>query len=149
MVRTASNPQGNINMMEGRKSMTKIRGYGQCTSGKQSRNPLNNTALVYMSKTASKPFSKRTHTHNMTNRNVSALATGLRGLQVKQNTLKEIQWQHTFVNELPGDIEVGGGPRQVESAFYSRVKPTFNENEPYLIAFSEEAADLLDLRYEV
>ncbi len=56
-----------------------------------------------------------------------------------------LPWKHTFVDELPGDKEEGGGPRQVHSALYSRVEPTPSSSEPYLIAHSREAAELLGL----
>ena len=70
--------------------------------------------------------------------------------EVKGKTLRNLGWEHTFVDELPGDPDEsgveGGQPRQVHGALYSRVEPTDGSNKPpYLIAHSREAAALLDL----
>ncbi|QDZ23314.1 UPF0061 domain-containing protein [Chloropicon primus] len=62
-------------------------------------------------------------------------------------TLPTLNWDKSFVKELPGDEETSSGTRQVHGAFWSRVEPTpaTSSSRPYLISHSREAAALLDL----
>ena len=39
-------------------------------------------------------------------------------------TFESLEWLSRFLDETPGDFEVGGRPRQVPNACWSRVKPT-------------------------
>lgn len=59
--------------------------------------------------------------------------------------LEEINWDHSFVRELPGDSREGGPVRQVLHACYTKVAPSVKVNKPELVAWSESCAELLDL----
>jgi len=67
------------------------------------------------------------------------------GTAARKKALADLQWEHTFTRELPGDAAAGGHPRQVHGAFFSRVDPTAMDGAPRLMACSREAADLLEL----
>ncbi len=60
------------------------------------------------------------------------------------NTLSSLKFDNTFTRELPEDTESLNYRRQVFGACYSKVKPAPVLN-PKLIAYSKEAASLLDL----
>lgn len=60
------------------------------------------------------------------------------------NTLSSLNFDNSFTRELPGDLESSNYRRQVFGACYSKVKPAAVSN-PKLIAYSKEAAALLDL----
>ena len=55
-----------------------------------------------------------------------------------------LEWLNRFLDETPGDIEVGGPTRQVPNACWSRVKPTPSP-QPKLMLWSEEMASKLNL----
>ena len=59
-------------------------------------------------------------------------------------SLDELNWLNRFVTETPGDSEVGGRPRQVPHACWSRVHPT-PVPEPVLGLWSDELAQELNL----
>ena len=59
--------------------------------------------------------------------------------------LDELNWLNRFVTETPGDDEIGGKPRQVPHACWSRVHPTAVP-EPNLRLWSDEMAQELNLR---
>jgi serine/tyrosine/threonine adenylyltransferase len=61
--------------------------------------------------------------------------------------MQTLQFDNTFVRELPGDPETGARQRQVHGALYSRVHPT-PVAAPRLIAYSKEVAELLGLDRE-
>ncbi|MBF0301656.1 MAG: YdiU family protein [Desulfamplus sp.] len=63
------------------------------------------------------------------------------------NTLSSLTFDNTFICELPGDSESANYRRQVSGACYSKVKPT-PVSAPKLIAYSKEAAALLDISEE-
>ena len=68
-----------------------------------------------------------------------------------ESTLPEfgsLNFDNRFALELPGDTETENFRRQVTSACFSRVMPT-TVRAPKLIAWSDEAARLLDLPAEV
>ncbi|MBF0230906.1 MAG: YdiU family protein [Desulfamplus sp.] len=60
------------------------------------------------------------------------------------NTISSLTFDNTFIRELPADNETVNYRRQVAGACYSRVKPT-PAAYPKLVAYSKEAAALLDL----
>jgi uncharacterized protein YdiU (UPF0061 family) len=62
--------------------------------------------------------------------------------------LEELNWDHSFVRELPGDERTGGPTRQVLHACYSKVTPSVHVKNPELVAWSKHVADLLDLDYK-
>lgn len=58
--------------------------------------------------------------------------------------LSSLQFDNAFVRDLPGDTRIGGPPRQVTGALYSRVNPT-PVMAPRLLAHAHEVAALLDI----
>lgn len=67
--------------------------------------------------------------------------------QIENNKLKleELNWDHSFVRELPGDSRTDGPPRQVLHACYTKVSPSAQVENPELVAWSDSVAQLLDL----
>jgi len=63
---------------------------------------------------------------------------------VSKNTLEGLQWSSRFLDETPGDKEIGGLPRQIPNACWSRVSPTLPPS-PELQLWSDEMADELDI----
>ncbi len=63
-------------------------------------------------------------------------------------TLEALKFDNRFVRELPADPEGDNFRRQVSGACFSRVQPT-RVAAPRLVAYSREAAALLDLSEEV
>eukprot|EP00897_Mesotaenium_endlicherianum_P007828 jgi/Mesen1/7073/ME000369S06402 len=68
-----------------------------------------------------------------------------RSSKVERRKLEELNWDHTFVKELPGDPQEGGPVRQVRNACYSFVRPSLKISDPKLILASEEVAELVGL----
>ena len=66
-------------------------------------------------------------------------------MNVGTASLDELNWLNRFVTETPGDDEVGGKPRQVARACWSRVHPTAVP-EPSLRLWSDEMAKELNLK---
>ncbi|KAJ9139731.1 hypothetical protein P3X46_030438 [Hevea brasiliensis] len=60
-------------------------------------------------------------------------------------TLEDLNWDHSFVRELPGDSRTDTIPRQVLHACYTKVSPSAEVENPHLVAWSESVAELLDL----
>lgn len=60
-------------------------------------------------------------------------------------TLDTINWDHSFVRQLPGDSLEAGPVRQVLHACYTKVAPSINVGKPDLVAWSKSCAELLDL----
>ncbi len=65
----------------------------------------------------------------------------------KPGTLTSLTFDNRFVRELPADTVTANNRRQVTGACYSFVKPT-PVASPKLVAYSREAAELLDLSGE-
>lgn len=61
-----------------------------------------------------------------------------------QRSLGSLLWKSQFLDETPGDGLVGGSPRQVPGACWSRVRPE-PMPEPILRMWSYEMADMLGL----
>lgn len=62
---------------------------------------------------------------------------------------EELEWDNSFVRELPADPSRNGPVRQVRNALFSYVEPQAEVEEPSMIAFSDEAAkELLGLEPE-
>ena len=59
-----------------------------------------------------------------------------------------LRFVNPFVKELPSDSEKTNGRRQVYDAFYSFVEPTPTQTDPYLISYSKEVCDLIELEEE-
>ena len=60
------------------------------------------------------------------------------------SSLAESKWLTRFLDETPGDTEVGGKSRQVPNACWSRVDP-FNPPNPKLELWSDNLGDILNL----
>ena len=71
--------------------------------------------------------------------------TSRRQRDVGDNTFAQLDWKNLFLLETPGDDEVGGLPRQVPGACWSRVHPTSVPN-PRLRLWSDEVGELLNLQ---
>nr|XP_010913909.1 uncharacterized protein LOC105039454 [Elaeis guineensis] len=65
--------------------------------------------------------------------------------QEVQLKLEELNWDHSFVRELPGDPRTDTIPREVLHACYSKVSPSAEVGKPELVAWSASVAKLLDL----
>jgi serine/tyrosine/threonine adenylyltransferase len=65
-------------------------------------------------------------------------------MPLTNNALEALIFDNRFVEELPADPQQANFRRQVGGACYSRVKPA-HVAAPQLVAYSREAADLLDL----
>src|SRR2546423_9119818 len=59
-----------------------------------------------------------------------------------QPGLSELQFENTFVRELPGDPVLDNVPRQVRHASYTRVDPT-PVRAPQLLAWAHAVGDML------
>ncbi|KAL2610259.1 hypothetical protein R1flu_028832 [Riccia fluitans] len=70
---------------------------------------------------------------------------GIPESSTRKKTLEELRWDHSFVNELPGDPRVGGPVRQVLHACYSKVTPSAAVDNPRLVAWSEPVSQILDI----
>ncbi|KAF8040049.1 hypothetical protein BT93_B2310 [Corymbia citriodora subsp. variegata] len=68
---------------------------------------------------------------------------GKRGLK-----LEDLNWDHSFVRELPGDTRTDTFPREVLHACYTKVSPSAEVENPQLVAWSELVAEALDLDLE-
>ncbi|KAL3519166.1 hypothetical protein ACH5RR_021755 [Cinchona calisaya] len=65
-----------------------------------------------------------------------------KGVKLK---LEELNWDHSFVRELPGDPRTDIIPREVLHACYTKVSPSAEVENPQLVSWSEWVAELLDL----
>ncbi|KAK4740794.1 hypothetical protein SAY87_024382 [Trapa incisa] len=59
--------------------------------------------------------------------------------------LEDLNWDNSFVRELPGDPRTDALPREVLHACYSKVLPSAEVENPQLVAWSESVAERLDL----
>ncbi|KAL3351084.1 hypothetical protein AABB24_019603, partial [Solanum stoloniferum] len=70
----------------------------------------------------------------------------LEGIEIKLKlNLEELNWDNSFVRELPGDPRSDSIPREVLHACYTKVLPSVPVNNPQLVALSESVAELLEL----
>ncbi|XP_016478877.2 uncharacterized protein LOC107800242 [Nicotiana tabacum] len=59
--------------------------------------------------------------------------------------LEELNWDHSFVRELPSDSRTDTIPREVLHACYTKVLPSVEVENPQLVVWSESVAELLEL----
>ncbi|XVE60075.1 hypothetical protein DITRI_Ditri05aG0097500 [Diplodiscus trichospermus] len=81
---------------------------------------------------------------------VDSVADGLKNQSLREQenvrlSLEDLNWDHSFVRELPGDPRSDSIPRQVLHACYTKVLPSAEVENPKLVAWSDSVADLLDL----
>ncbi|XP_057428313.1 uncharacterized protein LOC130721528 [Lotus japonicus] len=62
--------------------------------------------------------------------------------------LEDLNWDNSFVRELPPDPRTDSLPREVLHACYSKVSPSVEVDDPQLVAWSQPVADLLDLDHQ-
>lgn len=80
----------------------------------------------------------------------AAIADDLRKLNLDISNgskvkLEELNWDNSFVRELPGDPMTDALPREVLHACYTKVSPSAEVDNPQLVAWSESVAKLLEL----
>ncbi|MFS8005658.1 putative protein adenylyltransferase SelO [Helianthus anomalus] len=95
-------------------------------------------------------FSTNISMNSPTDLSVDSLTDGLNKQSLTQNKqsklkLEDLNWDHSFVRELPGDPRTDVVPRQVFHACYSKVSPSVQVDNPKLVAWSESVAEILDL----
>ncbi|XP_021832243.1 uncharacterized protein LOC110772141 [Prunus avium] len=59
--------------------------------------------------------------------------------------LEDLNWDNSFVRELPGDPRTDTIPREVLHACYTKVSPSAEVENPQLVAWSESVSKLLEL----
>ncbi|KAJ6850753.1 uncharacterized protein M6B38_114675 [Iris pallida] len=59
--------------------------------------------------------------------------------------LEELNWDHSFVRDLPGDPRSDSIPRAVWHACYTKVSPSAEVDNPKLVVWSDSVAKFLDL----
>ncbi|KAH0728954.1 hypothetical protein KY289_000142 [Solanum tuberosum] len=59
--------------------------------------------------------------------------------------LEELNWDHSFVRELPADPRTDTIPREVLHACYTKMLPSVEVENPQLVVWSESVAELLEL----
>uniref|UniRef100_A0A6V7QSD3 Selenoprotein O n=1 Tax=Ananas comosus var. bracteatus TaxID=296719 RepID=A0A6V7QSD3_ANACO len=75
----------------------------------------------------------------------AAVGVGAARAESARLKLEELNWDHSFVRELPGDPRTDKIPREVLHACYTKVSPSAEVEDPKLVAWSESVANLLDL----
>ncbi|CAI8584328.1 unnamed protein product [Vicia faba] len=63
----------------------------------------------------------------------------------KLKSLEDLNWDNSFVRELPSDPRTDPFPREVLHACYTRVSPSVEVDDPQLVAWSESVSNLLEL----
>ncbi|KAE8697067.1 callose synthase 3-like [Hibiscus syriacus] len=86
---------------------------------------------------------------------VDSVADGLKNQSLSEDnenkkknvklSLEDLNWDHSFVRELPDDPRSDSIPREVFHACYTKVLPSVEIENPKLVAWSDSVADLLDL----
>ncbi|PIN18969.1 putative protein (YdiU family) [Handroanthus impetiginosus] len=59
--------------------------------------------------------------------------------------LEELNWDHSFIRELPGDPRTDIIPREVLHSCYTKVSPSVQVDNPQLVAWSDSVAELFNL----
>ncbi|KAK9941312.1 hypothetical protein M0R45_017920 [Rubus argutus] len=59
--------------------------------------------------------------------------------------LEDLNWDNSFVRELPGDPRTDTFPREVLHACFTKVSPSAQVDDPQLVAWSASVAELLEL----
>ncbi|GAU12066.1 hypothetical protein TSUD_00320, partial [Trifolium subterraneum] len=62
-----------------------------------------------------------------------------------KKTLEDLNWDNSFVRELPSDPRTDPFPREVLHACYTKVSPSVQVDDPQLVIWSQSVADLLEL----
>nr|XP_010943527.1 uncharacterized protein LOC105061237 [Elaeis guineensis] len=83
--------------------------------------------------------------HQASELSAEASGDGSIGEEGVPRKLEELNWDHSFVRELPGDPRTDAIPREVLHACYTKVSPSAEVEKPELVVWSESVAKLLDL----
>ncbi|XP_031112933.1 uncharacterized protein LOC116016701 [Ipomoea triloba] len=59
--------------------------------------------------------------------------------------LEDLNWDHSFVRELPGDPRADNMPREVLHACFTKLSPSAEVENPQLVAWSDSVAKFLEL----
>ncbi|KAM0002209.1 putative protein adenylyltransferase SelO [Helianthus debilis subsp. tardiflorus] len=97
-------------------------------------------------KTTSFSFSTTTTTASMNP--PSGLSVNSVTTDALKLSLEDLNWDHSFVRELPADPRTDVMQRQVHHACYSKVSPSVQVENPQLVAWSESVAEILDLDHK-
>ncbi|KAM0002206.1 putative protein adenylyltransferase SelO [Helianthus debilis subsp. tardiflorus] len=97
-------------------------------------------------KTTSFSFSTTTTTASMNP--PSGLSVNSVTTDALKLSLEDLNWDHSFVRELPADPRTDGMQRQVHHACYSKVSPSVQVEDPQLVAWSKSVAEILDLDHK-
>ncbi|CAN0902013.1 Protein adenylyltransferase SelO [Linum grandiflorum] len=100
------------------------------------------------SSSAAPPLSVDSVTDDLKNQSLQGKDCPTEGNTTAKLKLEDLNWDHSFVNELPGDPRTDRLPRQVLHACYTKVSPSAEVESPQLVAWSESVARLLDLDFE-
>ncbi|KAF5819914.1 putative protein adenylyltransferase SelO [Helianthus annuus] len=100
-------------------------------------------------------FHRKTTSFSVSTTTTTASMNTPSGLSVNSVTtdalklsLEDLNWDHSFVRELPADPRTDFMQRQVHHACYSKVSPSVRVENPQLVAWSESVAEILDLDHK-
>ncbi|KAJ0953126.1 hypothetical protein HanPSC8_Chr02g0080351 [Helianthus annuus] len=100
-------------------------------------------------------FHRKTTSFSVSTTTTTASMNTPSGLSVNSVTtdalklsLEDLNWDHSFVRELPADPRTDFMQRQVHHACYSKVSPSVQVENPQLVAWSESVAEILDLDHK-
>ncbi|KAM6578998.1 hypothetical protein CsatB_030835 [Cannabis sativa] len=82
---------------------------------------------------------------DLQNQTLQASGDVSNGIKKVRLNLEDLNWDQSFVRELPGDPRTDSFPREVLHACYTKVSPSVQVDKPQLVAWSESVAELLDL----
>ncbi|KAK2459197.1 protein adenylyltransferase SelO [Trifolium repens] len=76
---------------------------------------------------------------------LDSVTQDFKNLIPKKKNLEDLNWDNSFVRELPSDPRTDPYPREVLHACYTKVSPSVQVDDPQLVVWSQSVADLLDL----
>lgn len=76
---------------------------------------------------------------------LDSVTQDFKNLIPKKKNLEDLNWDNSFVRELPSDPRTDPYPREVLHACYTKVSPSVQVDDPQLVIWSQSVADLLDL----
>jgi uncharacterized protein YdiU (UPF0061 family) len=76
---------------------------------------------------------------------LDSVTQDFKNLIPKKKNLEDLNWDNSFVRELPSDPRTDPFPREVLHACYTKVSPSVQVDDPQLVVWSQSVADLLDL----
>ncbi|WJX21783.1 hypothetical protein P8452_11171 [Trifolium repens] len=76
---------------------------------------------------------------------LDSVTQDFKNLIPKKKNLEDLNWDNSFVRELPSDPRTDPYPREVLHACSTKVSPSVQVDDPQLVIWSQSVADLLDL----